>query len=43
MHDHEHAQDIAFVGRQTVETDFSRVKNIRMLEDTYLQLMKQAG
>ena len=40
MHDHDHGHDLAFGGRQAVEKDFSRVRNIRVLEDTYLELMK---
>jgi colanic acid/amylovoran biosynthesis glycosyltransferase len=40
MHDHDHGQDLAFGGRQAVERDFNRAKNIHQLEDTYFELMK---
>ena len=40
MHDRDHGQDLAFGGRQAVEATFDRAKNIRLLEDTYLELMK---
>lgn len=40
MHDLEHSADLAFGGRQAVEQQFDRAGNIRVLEDTYLELMK---
>jgi hypothetical protein len=38
MHDQDHAQDLAFSGRQAVEAGYDQTKNIRLLEDTYLEL-----
>lgn len=38
MHDTDHAHDLAQGGRQVVEEHFDRVKNIRTLEDCYLDL-----
>lgn len=40
MHDRDHARDLAVGGRQAVEENFDRTLNIRLLEDTYLELMK---
>ena len=33
-------RELAFSARQAVELGFSRAKNIHLLEDTYLELMK---
>jgi hypothetical protein len=38
MHDRDHGPELAFGARQAVEAGFDRAKNIRLLEDTYLEL-----
>jgi colanic acid/amylovoran biosynthesis glycosyltransferase len=40
MHDRDHGPELAFSARQAVEAGFDRAKNIHLLEDTYLELMK---
>ena len=42
LHDQEHARDLAAGGRQSVEEHFDRSRNIRYLEDTYLELLRPA-
>lgn len=38
MHDRDHARDIALGGRQAIENEFDRARNIRLLEESYTEL-----